>query len=158
MYLIEAFASVATEYPQAILTIIGDGQEKVSLNMLIKEKGLEKQIFLMGYMDHAAEYLKAFSIFVLPSLKEGLPYVILEAGSASLPVVATTVGGIPEIVEDMRSGVLVQPKNVRELAHAISFMIEHSDERRKYGSTLKERVATQFSLEKMIEGVVKIYN
>jgi glycosyltransferase involved in cell wall biosynthesis len=108
-------------------------------------------------MDHAAEYLKAFNIFVLPSLKEGLPYAILEAGCASLPVVATTVGGIPEIIEDMRSGVLVQPKNIRELSHALSFMIEHPDERRRYGSALKERIAQNFSVQKMVDSVAELY-
>ncbi len=157
-YLINAFVQVHAQYPHSILVIIGDGQELSSLHLLIKEKKLERNVFLAGYMDRAAEYLKAFNVFVLPSLKEGLPYAILEAGSASLPVVATTVGGIPEIVEDMKSGVLVQPKNIRELAHALSFMIEHPDERRKYGATLKERILKEFSLEKMIGQVGKLYD
>lgn len=156
-YLVNAFSSVVAEYPNAILIIIGDGESKADLHMLIKEKKLDQNIFLAGYLEHAAEYLKAFTIFVLPSLKEGLPYTILEAGAASLPVVSTTVGGIPEIIEDMKSGVLVQPKNIRELAHALSFMIEHPDERRKYGATLKERIAKNFSMEKMIAGVVELY-
>lgn len=156
-HLIDAFASVVTQYPNSSLVIIGDGQDKASLNMLIREKCLESSVFLAGYIDNAAEYLKAFSIFVLPSIKEGLPYVILEAGSASLPVVATTVGGIPEIVEDMHSGVLVQPKNVRELSHAISFMIEHPDERRKYGMALRDRVVNRFSFDRMIDSIETIY-
>ncbi|MEK7610104.1 MAG: glycosyltransferase family 4 protein [Patescibacteria group bacterium] len=156
-YLINAFTIVTTQYPQAVLIIIGDGQDLTMLHMLIKEKKLEQNVFLAGYIDNASQYLKAFNLFVLSSIKEGLPYVILEAGCASLPVVSTTVGGIPEIVEDMRSGVLVQPKNVRELSHAISFMIEHPEERRKYGTTLKERIMTQFSLEKMIVNVEESY-
>ncbi len=157
-YLINAFAIVVAQYPQTILIIIGDGQELTSLHILIKEKKLEQNVFLAGYMDNAAEYLKAFTLFVLPSLKEGLPYVILEAGSASLPVVATTVGGIPEIIEDMKSGVLIQPKNIRELSHALSFMIEHPEERRKYGATLKEKVLKDFSIEKMTESVAALYD
>lgn len=156
-YLINAFSTVAAEYPQSTLIIIGDGEDKAGLHMLIKEKKLEQSVFLAGYLDHAAEYLKAFSIFVLSSLKEGLPYTILEAGAASLPVVATTVGGIPEIVEDMKSGVLVQPKNIRELSHAISFMIEHPEERKRCGTALKERIASNFSMQKMLDGVAEIY-
>jgi glycosyltransferase involved in cell wall biosynthesis len=156
-YLINAMTSVIEQYPQAISVIISDGQEKDNLQALIKEKKLEQYVFLAGYMDHAAEYLKAFTIFVLPSLKEGLPYTILEAGHASLPVIATTVGGIPEIIEDMKSGVLVQPKNIRELAHALSFMIEHPEERKKSGTALKERVSKQFSLEKMLDDVAEVY-
>lgn len=156
-YLINAFSSTLIEYPQAVLVIVGDGQEQANLHMLIKEKKLEGSVFLTGYIDHAAELLKSFSLFVLPSLKEGLPYAILEAGAASLPVVATTVGGIPEIVEDMKSGVLVQPKNIRELSHALSYMLEHTDERKKFGAALRTRVMTLFSLPKMLEGVVELY-
>ncbi len=156
-YLINAWTTVIHEHPQAILIIIGDGQDAASLSMLIKERGLQSSIFMTGYMEQASEYLKALSIFVLPSIKEGLPYVILEAGAASLPVVATTVGGIPEIVEDMRSGVLVQPHNVRELAHAISFMIEHPDERRSHGAALRERILTNFAIDTMIERVEALY-
>jgi glycosyltransferase involved in cell wall biosynthesis len=157
-YLVDAMQAVSQQYPNAISIIVGDGEEKASLHMLIREKKLEQNVFLPGYLDHASEYLKAFTMFVLPSVKEGLPYAILEAGSASLPVVATTVGGIPEIVEDMKSGILIQPKNVRELGHALSFMIEHPEERRKYGAALKERVATKFSMDKMlwlVEGLYK---
>ncbi len=157
-YLINAFSIVAAEYPQTVLVIIGDGQELSLLHMLIKEKKLEQNVFLAGYVDHAAEYLKAFNVFVMSSLKEGLPYAILEAGSASLPVVATTVGGIPEIVEDMKSGVLVQPKNTRELAHAISFMIEHPEERRRYGTALRENIIKKFSLGEMIRKVEELYD
>src|SRR3989338_1067214 len=156
-YLINAFSLVVMEYPQATLIIIGGGQDQATMHMLIKEKKLEQSVFLAGYMDQAAEFLKAFTIFVLPSLKEGLPYAILEAGSASLPVVATTVGGIPEIIEDMKSGLLVQSKNIRELAHAISFMIEHPDERRRYGATLKEKVLRYFPVERMVKEVEELY-
>ena len=157
-YLIHACATVVMQYPQSILVIIGNGQEMTTLNTLIKEKKLEQHVFLAGYLDHAAEYLKAFSLFVLPSLKEGLPYAILEAGSASLPVVATTVGGIPEIIEDMKSGVLVQPKNIRELAHALSFMIEHPVERRTYGAALKDKITKDFSVDTMIARTAELYN
>jgi len=156
-YLINAFSTVSAQYPQTILVIIGDGQEMTSLKSLIKTNKLEQNVFLAGYIDHAAEYLKAFTIFVLSSLKEGLPYAILEAGTASLPVVATTVGGIPEIIEDMKSGVLVQPKNIRELSHAISFMIEHPDERKRYGINLKEKIIKDFSIEKMTLSLAELY-
>lgn len=156
-YLIEAMAMVTTQQPNAICVIVSDGQERDSLQAMIVEKKLEQKVFLAGYLDNANEYLKAFSIFVLPSIKEGLPYAILEAGAASLPVVSTTVGGIPEIIDDMKSGILIQAKNSRELAHALSFMIEHPEERKKYGATLKEKVATKFGTERMIQEVEGVY-
>ena len=156
-YLVNAMAAVVKEYPTAISVIVGDGEEKAALGLLIQEHKLEKNLFLAGYLEHASEYLKAFNVFALPSIKEGLPYTILEAGQASLPVIATPVGGIPEIVEDMRSGILVQARNQRELAHAISFMIEHPLERKQYGTALKEKVATKFSMEKMIGSIERLY-
>lgn len=148
--LIDAFVNVAAEKPSAILVIIGDGEEHESLATKIKQKNLEGRVFLAGYIDGASEYLKSFNIFVLSSIKEGLPYAILEAGCAGLPAVATTVGGVPEIVDDMKSGILVQPRNSRELGHAISFMIDHPEDRKKYGSALKEKIATKYSLDKML--------
>jgi glycosyltransferase involved in cell wall biosynthesis len=156
-YLINAMSLVSERHENAICVIIGDGEEKTALHMLIKEKKLEQNVHLLGFMDNASDYLKSFNIFVLPSIKEGLPYSILEAGCASLPVVATTAGGISEIVEDMKSGILIQPKNSNELAHALSFMIEHPEERRGYGTVLKERVATKFSVEKMLWMIEGLY-
>lgn len=156
-YLLEALETVMASNPHSICVIIGDGQDKAALNMLIRQHKLDGRVFLTGYLDRASEYLKAFNVFVLSSIKEGLPYVILEAGVASIPVVATTVGGIPEVIEDMRSGVLVQPRNVRELAHAISFMIEHPEERRKYGVALREKVVSECNIEKMIDKTKEIY-
>lgn len=156
-FLINAMKQVSKDHPDAICIIIGDGEETSALHLKIKESGLENTVFLTGYIEDASDYLKAFNIFVLPSLKEGLPYAILEAGCASLPVVATTVGGVPEIVEDMRSGVLIQPKNERELSHALSFMIEHPTMRRQYGTSLRENVIQNFSLEKMIEQTETLY-
>lgn len=156
-YLINALEQVSNDHPNVTGVIIGDGQDAASLHLLIKEKRFENIIFLTGYIDNASEYLKAFNIFVLPSLKEGLPYVILEAACASNPVVATAVGGVPEIIEDMKSGVLVQPKNSRELAHAISFMIEHSTMRKQYGAALRAAIIQNFSMEKMIKGIEELY-
>ena len=156
-YLVDAMKSVVAEHPQAILVVIGDGDLGPSLHMDIKGAGLEQQVFLVGYIDQASEYLKAFDIFVLPSLKEGLPYVILEAGLASLPIVATIVGGIPELIEDMKSGVLILPKNAAELAHAISFAIDHRPLVRQYGAIFREKVLKDFSLDRMTLDVERLY-
>lgn len=155
--LIEAMEVVVSQQPNAICIIIGEGQQKEELARIVEEKKLTGKIFLAGFLDNASEYIKAFQVFVLPSIKEGLPYVILEAGFASLPVVATTVGGIPEIIDDMRSGILIQPKNPRELAHAISFMIEHPEERKRYGNNLREQINIKYSIQNSIENNERIY-
>ncbi|MEK7646074.1 MAG: glycosyltransferase family 4 protein [Patescibacteria group bacterium] len=156
-YLIEALSTVAHQYPHVLCIIIGEGQDRDMLTLDIQQRHLEDHVRLVGYLENASEYLKAFSIFVLPSIKEGLPYVLFEAGYASLPVLSTTVGGIPEIVEDTKSGILVQPHKSRELAHALSFLIEQPTERRKYGAALRERTLREFSFDQMITATETIY-
>jgi glycosyltransferase involved in cell wall biosynthesis len=142
---------VGEQQTNTICLIIGDGEDKELIEATIKANKLENKIFLTGRINNASEYLKAVSVFVLPSIKEGLPYTILEAGMASIATVATTVGGIPEIVEDMKSGILIQPRNAKELAHAISFMIEHPEERKRYGNALRERIVEKYAFNRMIE-------
>jgi len=140
-----------------LYTIIGEGEERNKIEAQIKELGLEKNVFLLGHIKDAAQYFKAFDMFLLSSISESLGYVLIESGRAQIPVVATAVGGIPEIVEDMDSGILVQPRNHRELSHAILFMIEHPDERKRYASALCDKVNQKFSIERMVEGVMKTY-
>src|SRR3989344_3191209 len=149
-FLIDAMAVVVKKHPDTVCVIIGDGQDRKALELLIREKQLERTVFLIGYTDEASKYLKAFDIFVLPSLKEGLPYVLLEAGLASLPVVATDVGGISEIIKNKRTGLLVQPKKPDQLADAISFLMKSTTERGAVGAALHAHVKSQFSFEKMI--------
>ena len=156
-YLIDAFEVIKNSHPNTVCLIISDGQDREKLESLVKEKGLENIIYFLGYIDQASEYMKGFNMFVLPSIKEGLPYVLIEAGYASLPVISTTVGGIPEIVEDMRSGILIQPKSSKELTHALSFMIDHPEERKKYGAALRETAINKFSIEKMLTKLKEEY-
>ncbi len=156
-YLINAMAEISKKYPHVMCVIVGEGQEKASLELLANEKGLKHIVRFAGYIDEASKYLKAFDVFVLPSVKEGLPYVLLEAGLASLPVIATSVGGIPEIVKDKKSGLLVQPKNPSELASALSFMVTHLKERTAFGSAIHAHVKSQFSFEKMLSATKNLY-
>jgi glycosyltransferase involved in cell wall biosynthesis len=156
-YFIDSLKEVCAEHPEAMTIIIGDGELLSELHMKTKEFDLAGKVFLAGYMTDAYQYLKAFDVFVLSSVKEGLPYVILEAGAASLPVIATSVGGVPEIVQDMKSGVLVQPKNSHELAHAVSYVIEHPLLARQYGAALREIIVKKFDFGGMISGVEKVY-
>lgn len=156
-YLVEAMTSVVTKHPNAVCIIMSDGEERERLQTQIRERNLDRNFYLVGYVENAAEYLKAFSIFVLPSLKEGLPYVLLEAGAAGIPVISTTVGGIPDIIHDMNSGILIQPKSARDLAHALMFALEHPKERKEQAAKLKAHVLGEFSLDKMIKTISEIY-
>lgn len=141
-----------------IYTIFGEGESRESLEKTIKELDIESSVILFGNVKNAYQYLKAFDIFLVPSLSEGLPYVVLEAGLSSLPTVSTIVGGIPEIIDDMKSGVLIQSKKIKEIHHAIEFLLTHKKVQKEYGIALHEKVAKEFSIEKMIEETAKIYS
>ncbi len=104
----------------AQLVIIGDGKLRPSLEAQIKKRSLDGSVTLAGHIDDAHQFLKAFDLFVLCSRKEGFPYVLLEAAAAGIPIVATRVGGVPEIVRDETTGYLSEPDNPNELAQKIN--------------------------------------
>lgn len=137
--------------------IIGEGEERTDLERLINGLGLEKQIFLLGRKDNASQYLKAFDVFTLTSITEAFPYTILEAGAAGLPVVASGVGGIPEVVESMHSGILVKPRQPNEIADALEFLLTHPAKTTQFGQSLRVRVAKEFSTSRMVKGTIAVY-
>lgn len=140
-----------------IYTIIGDGEERVKLEKLAVDLGVQDNVCFMGHVDKASEYLKAFDFFLLPSRSEALGYVLIEAGIAGLPVVATSVGGIPEIVSDMKSGILVQPEKSRDIYHALEFLITHPGVARENAKALHAGVIADFSLEEMLDRTARLY-
>lgn len=138
--------------------IIGNGEERENLETVVKNENLTGKVFFTKEIPKAAELLKAFDIALIPSLKEGLPYVLLEAGAAGLPVIATNVGGIPEVIEDMKSGIVIKAKRSKEISDALTFLITHEDKRKEFGDRLEKTVAEKFTLERMIQETVVIYN
>lgn len=157
LYAINALEKLAATNPNFIFFVIGEGEQRNQLEELIQQKNLKRNIKLLGYVEHAAEYLRGLSLFLLPSIKEGFPYVLIEAGYAGIPVIATTVGGIPELVDDMQSGILVQPKKSEEIFHALGFIIEHKATQREYARSFQEKVRTMFNIEQMFTAIFKIY-
>ncbi len=136
--------------------IIGDGEERSYLERLIRTEGLEAEVILAGAKKEAARYLSAFDIYVSSSVKEGFSYSILEAMASGLPVVATRVGGNPEMVEDGKTGLLAAPRDSGMLAEKIREII---DKKLKdgFGAEASGRVRSEFSLEKMIERTKDLY-
>lgn len=144
-YLIEAATRPGfPRRPGLQILIIGEGKERPKLEALIKKHRLENQVFLVGRIPDAYKYLKAFDVFVLPSLKEGFPWIILEAVAAEIPIVATKVGAIPEILPQE---FLVEPKNSQALVKKISQMLEHP---------AKAKLKPEFTSQKMVEGTEKL--
>ncbi len=139
-----------------IYIIIGEGEQRKKLEQKIQEYNLAGSVFLIGKIPQAYLYLKAFDIFVLPSIKEGLPYTLLEAGLAGLPCLSTTVGGIPEIIENSVSGILVTP-TAQSLHDGLQSLLSNTNQAQKLGNKLKEKVTQHFSSEKMVRETIDVY-
>lgn len=153
-YAIEAISKIQKPI---LFFIIGEGEEKEKIEAQISKLGLGNKVFLIGFVPNANIYLKAFDIFTLSSIKEGLPYVILEAGLASLPVVSSVLGGIPDVIENGKNGILVTPKKTGEIIRALDYLIENPDKQKLFGENLKNKVETEFSMDKMLEKTLELY-
>ena len=153
-YAIEAISKIKNN---VIFVIIGEGEKRKELEELSIKLGIYNKIFLIGRLDSASSFLKAFDIFTLSSITEALPYVLLEAGHASLPVIATNVGGIPEIIENNKTGIVVSPKNPEEIKNAIECLIKNPEKSRFIGDSLKKKITTNFTQKMMLEKTFAIY-
>jgi glycosyltransferase involved in cell wall biosynthesis len=157
-YLIEAAAKVVSKNPDVIFVVFGDGDLRVELEELIRKNALKKNFFLLGAVSDAYKYLKALDLFVLPSVKEGMPYAILEAAIADRKIVATRVGGVEELRKYININ-LVESKNVDELAREIENTILEKDfwikEENKNQDL--EKIEASFELEQQVEKISKIY-
>ena len=117
--LVEAFRKALEDFKDLRLVIIGEGEERKILEKRIAELNLENRVLLPGYRKDAKRYLGLFDVFVLSSLTEGLPITLLEAMQERVPIIATKVGGIPDVLEQGKAGLLIQPGKSRELYSAI---------------------------------------
>jgi glycosyltransferase involved in cell wall biosynthesis len=160
-YAIEAITEIkkqnADKDRPVLLVIIGDGEQRKNLENMIIKNGLAESVILVGQKENARTFLSAFDLFILPSIKEGLPYCILEAGVVGLPVIATNVGGINEIITDMETGILIRPADSKEISNALKFFIQNPEKIAEFGGKLKKRISEEFSLEKMIEKTMAVY-
>lgn len=151
-YLIDAAREVTKKFPNAKFIVIGEGNQRQNLESRIKNYGLQDKIYLLGEIQEAAKYLSAFDIFVLPSIKEGFPYAILESLAAGVPIIATKVGGIPEIINE----ILIPPQNPSALSRAITNLLENPDLAKKLEINAKAKIK-DFQLSKTIQKTQKIY-
>ncbi|GAG26330.1 unnamed protein product, partial [marine sediment metagenome] len=157
-YLIEAAKIISINQlnqHESVFLIIGDGPERKNLENLIKKYQLQDKVFLLGRMPDAYQYLRAFDVFVLPSLKEGFPWVILEAMAAEVPIVATKVGAVPEVIENGKSGFLVEVKDIEGLTKKIQNFLEDSELQTKFVREAKEKLK-DFSQTKMLQKTKEI--
>ena len=156
-YLIDAVKDLEKKLQDFKLVIFGDGPEKASLKSQITNHKLQDRIFLVGDKSNVSQYLKAFDAMVLSSVKEGFPYALLEAGMAGVPVVATNVGGIGEIIRDSETGILIESKDIKALTEAILKINNDKEFSEKISNNLNKTIFRDFSFENLIEKIGWIY-
>ncbi len=155
-YLIEAMKSVLGEFPDMRLVFVGDGPSRAHYEKLASYLG-ERVIFL-GRRKDVAQLMTASDIFVLPSIREAFGLVLLEAAIAGLPVVATNVGGIPEIIENGKSGILVEPKDSEDLALAIKLLLKNPQDTQTLCKNLRIKVDMEFDARLMAQRTADVYD
>ena len=140
-----------------VLVLLGEGYEEQKLKTMAQELGISESVIFKGFVDNARELLSGFDIFVMPSRSEALPYAPLEAGIASVPVIATRVGGLPEIIDNEKTGILVGKENAHELASALKFLSQNKNIRERLGVALHESVMEHYSQTKMLKTTFETY-
>jgi len=156
-YLIEAAKKISRIYPKVKVFIVGEGPQRQKLERLIKKMGLINTVQLLGERKDIMRIFSLFDVFVLPSLWEGLPYVLIEAGACGLAVVASDIDGIKEIIKDGETGVLVSPKDSDALARSIVKILPDEDMRDRLGRNLKNAVFPRYTLSRMVQQTQELY-
>jgi len=155
--LVEAAARLRPRFPTARFLIAGEGEQRASLQARIGELGLSGQMHLAGNVTDLVDLMRAADLFVLPSLWEGLPLVLLEAMAARLAVVATRIRGVAEVVRDGENGRLVPPGDVAALSEAIGDLLDHAEARSSLARSARETIAASYSFERVAAQLGDIY-
>jgi len=156
-YLVEAAHLVVQRMPDVRFVILGEGELREPLERQVRERGLEKHVLLPGFRTDVVGCIKAFDLFVMSSVTEGLGTSLLDAMAAVRPIVATKAGGIPEIVEDGVNGLLVPPRDARGLADAIVRALGDPAMRRRMGDAGLARVRERFTVDRMVAATAAVY-
>lgn len=156
-HFIAAAARVLRKIPDARFFIVGEGDERAALEAQVRHLKLEKHVFLTGWRDDVLSLHKAFDLFVLSSVTEGLGTALLDAMACRRAVVASNTGGIDEAVVDGRTGLLVEPHDEAGLARAIGALLDDEPSRVRMGHEGRARVEERFSVERMIDDTLDAY-
>jgi len=157
--LIEAFAKAAADHPDAVLTVVGDGPSRAAAEAQAAELGIAGRVRFLGFRSQAevAEILEEADMLVLPSFAEGVPVVLMEAMASRIPVVASLVAGVPELVSEGESGFLVPPGDVETLADRIETLLADPERARAMGLAGRAKVEAEFDLAKEAAWILQLH-
>ena len=155
-----ALAHLSQESQNIHLYIAGDGSEheKKQLMVLLDKLQIQKDVTFLGQINNSSQWLEACDIFIQPSIEEAFGLVFVEAGAKAKPVIATSVGGIKEIIIPKVTGILVPPASPEALKHALILLINSSTLRTQYGDNGYQRITENFSLGAMVRKYIEIFN
>jgi glycosyltransferase involved in cell wall biosynthesis len=160
-FLVQAMAGLREEHPGCLLVLVGKGDEKgdeeVKLKRQVESLGLGDKVLFLGWRADVAQIMSCFDLFVLPSLNEGMGRVLVEAMAAGLPIVASRVGGIPDLVKEGKNGLLVPPADAAALERAISNLLQDEARRKRMGDAGK-RMCRPYSTEAMVGQIDNLYS
>lgn len=157
-YLIAAAPEIINKFSNVVFVFAGDGTLRQELETQVNELGLQENFRFLGFRKDVKELLFAFDVFVLPSLFEGLPNVILEAMASGRPIVATAVDGTPELIEHNETGLLVPPKSPHALQEQILNLLENEEKGSKLGRQAKEMAKQKFSFDQQFRKFEEVYD
>jgi glycosyltransferase involved in cell wall biosynthesis len=152
-----AFKRLRDEGVDAVLCLVGDGPDRVQLERRAHELGVMRDTLFLGYQEDVAPFYAAFDALVLPSSNEGTPVSAIEALAAGRPVVATRVGGVPDVVEEGKDGFLVEPGATDELADRLGQLARDPELREQMGRAGRERVLPRYAVDRLVDDVDRLY-
>lgn len=157
LYFLLAAESILVRFPDARMAVVGDGPLGRALKRRARRLKIDDKVFFLGERRDAFELMNLFDIFVLPSLWEGLPFVLVEAAALGKPIVAAAVDGVPEVIEEKRTGLLVPPKIPQLLADAVIRLLEDRELAGRLGERARATVPLRFPLRRMVEQTENLY-
>lgn len=158
LYLLDVFSKVIRSFPKAVLVIVGGGSQFEILKLKAVELGIKNKVFFLGVRDDIPELLGLFDIFALTSINEGISLSLLEAMAAGRPIVATNVGGNPDVVVDGKTGFLLPLKDSEKMAEKIVSLLSNKELSIRMGEAGLKRAEQLFSLDRMVKNYENIYD
>jgi glycosyltransferase involved in cell wall biosynthesis len=152
-----ALSKLAEAHPRLRYVVVGDGDDRPRLERIVRELGLTERVMFIGARNSIEQVLPAADVFVLPTLMEALPTVLAEAAGMGLPIVASRVGGVAEMVDDGNSGFLVPPADPEALSQGCGKLLADPDLRRSMGGRARRLAEEWFDLERQVGRLAQLY-
>jgi len=156
-YLLDAAEILFQQGIPIKVLIIGDGPAKKDSELIVRQKGLENKVFFAGFQTYVKAWIPAMDVFLLPSLTEGTPMALLEAMACRIPIVASSVGGVPQIIESGKDGILVAPGNPEELAAGVMALYNNNSQREQFVEAARKKIISNFNIKKWTKTIESKY-